>query len=119
MPESAKQPAARAEQAGRIEAGLDRLEVSLDAAQDAAKALRRDVSRGTRDMAKNVETMLTATRKDTRKLARAVRRDVGDLQRAMTSPPAPRVPTPARRRPAKAASGRRTGVAGPRRPGSG
>jgi hypothetical protein len=117
MADTGKQSAARAEQAGRIEAGLDRLEASLDAAQDAAKALRRDVGRGTRDMAKNVETMLTATRKDTRKLARAVRRDVGDLQRAVTSPPAPR-PTPARRRAAQPATGRRTGAAAARRPGA-
>jgi hypothetical protein len=73
MADGAKQTASRAEQAGQTEARLDRLEASIDAAQEAAKALRRHVGRGTRDMAKNVETMLSATRKDTRKLARAVR----------------------------------------------
>jgi hypothetical protein len=87
-----------------MEAGLERLEASLDAAQDAAKALRRDVSRGSRDIANNVETMLAATRKDTTKLAKAVRRDLADLQKAMTSPP-PATPRGTRSAPAKRPAG--------------
>jgi hypothetical protein len=76
------------EQAGRTEAALERLTASLDAAQEAAKALRTDVGRGTRDMARNVEKMLAATRKDAGRLAKAVRADLADLQKAMISPPA-------------------------------
>jgi hypothetical protein len=106
-PAAQQKPRATPEQAGRMEAGLERLEASLDAAQDAAKALRRDVSRGSRDIAKNVETMLAATRKDTTKLAKAVRRDLADLQKAMTSPPAV-APKRAQRAPAKRAAAPRS-----------
>lgn len=106
-PAAQQKPRASSEQAGRMEAGLERLEASLDAAQDAAKALRRDVSRGSRDIAKNVEAMLAGTRKDAAKLAKAVRRDLTDLQKAMTSPPAA-APKPARRAPAKRPAARRS-----------
>ena len=92
-----KTSAASPERAGRIESGLDRLETSLDAAQDAATALRRDMTRGTRDMAKNVEALLAATRKDARKLATAIRRDLADLQKAVTESPAGRKGPPSRR----------------------
>jgi hypothetical protein len=85
-----KTSAASSGQAGRIESGLDRLETSLDGAQDAATALRRDMTHGTRDMAKNVEALLAATRKDARKLATAIRRDLADLQKAVTASPAGR-----------------------------
>lgn len=59
-PAAQQKPRASSEQGGRMEAGLVRLEASLDAAQDAAKALRRDVSRGSRDIAKNVEAMTSS-----------------------------------------------------------
>jgi hypothetical protein len=107
-----RMPRTSPEQAGRMEAGIERLEASLDAAQDAAKALRRDMSRGSRDIAKNVETMLAATRKDTTKLAKAVRRDLADLQKAMTSPPAA-TPRGARRAPAKRPAGTGRSRSGP------
>lgn len=68
------------------EAAAERLDQSLDAAQKALKAIGGDVSRGTRDMAKNVERMLSATRKDARKLARAVRADVTKFQKEIGIP---------------------------------
>lgn len=122
MAAAAKQKSVRAssEEAGRVEAGLSHLEVSLNAAQEAAKALRRDVNRGTRDLASNVETMLAATRKDTGKLARAVRRDLADRQKAMTSPPAATSSRPARLPLTKRSStaARRSGASASKRPAS-
>ena len=90
----------------RAEAALERLNASLDAAQVAAKSLRKDVRRGRRDLAKDVEHMIVATRRDTAKLATAVRADVAELQKAVVSPPvasrAKAGPTRARRATPKA-----------------
>jgi hypothetical protein len=72
----------------RAEAALERLNASLDAAQDAAKALRTDMGRGTRDLARNLERLIKANRRDAAKLAKAVRRDLAELQKAVTSSPA-------------------------------
>lgn len=69
---------------GAREAALDRLNESLDAAQKAIKAVRRDVTTGGRDLVKDVEGMIAQARKDTSKLERAVRSDLADLQRAVT-----------------------------------
>ena len=81
-------PKSRAHLDGRAEAALERLNSSLDAAQDAAKLLRKDMRRGTRDIAKNVDTMIAATRKDAAKLAKAVKKDLSRLEKAVSSPPA-------------------------------
>jgi hypothetical protein len=69
-----------AERDGRMQAALERLNDSLAAAQEAAKALQRDMSRGRRDVAKNMERMLTANRRDADKLAKAVRADLADFE---------------------------------------
>ena len=99
--ERKKAPRKKTADDGRAEAALERLNASLDAAQEAAKALRADVGRGRRDMTRNLEKMIAATRKDAVKLAKAVRADVAQLQKAVASPPArPRAqagPTRARR----------------------
>ena len=91
---------------GRAEATLERLNSSLDAAQDAAKLLRKDVRRGTRDIAKNLETMIASTRKDAAKLAKAVRKDLVELEKAVSSPP---------RKPARAGSTRGKAASSARR----
>lgn len=91
----------------RTEATLERLNASLDAAQDAVKALRRDLRGGRRDMAKNLDTLLRTSRRDSSKLAKAVRGDLADLQKAVTSPPARR-PAPAKKSPARTRTARRT-----------
>ena len=94
----------------RTEATLERLNASLDAAQDAVKALRHDLRGGRRDMARNLDALVRATRKDSAKLAKAVRGDLADLQKAMISPPARR-PAPTKRSPARTRAPRRVAAA--------
>jgi hypothetical protein len=81
-------------------AALERLESSLEAAQKALVSLRDDVRSGGRDLLKTAEKSIAAARKDSEKLAKAVRADVGDLQKAVTSPPAKKPPAAKRRKPA-------------------
>ena len=70
----------------RVRPTLDRMNDSLDAAQKAGKALRTDLSKGSRDLLKEIERMMAATRKDVTKLNKAVRSDLADLQKAIVSP---------------------------------
>ena len=67
---------------------VDRMNESLEAAQKAGKALRGDLSKGSRDLLKEIEKMMAATRKDVAKLSKAVRADLADLQKAIRSPEA-------------------------------
>jgi hypothetical protein len=85
--------------------GLDRVGATLDAAQEALKALRTDLGAGGRDLVKDVETLLKSARRDTARLGRSVRADLDQLREAVATggkPAAPkRRPTaPARKRPA-------------------
>lgn len=87
MPSTTKKPPAKARQSARNGA-MERLERSLDAAQDAVIALRKDIGEGGQDLRKTVEQTIASARKDTAKLSTAVRSDVGDLQKAIVDPPA-------------------------------
>jgi hypothetical protein len=68
-------------------ATIERLERSLDAAQDAVIALRKDIGAGGQDLRKTVEKTIASARKDTAKLSKALRSDVADLQKAIADPP--------------------------------
>src|SRR5215218_2432308 len=65
-------------------AALRRLNKSLDSAQDALKALRkdvgRDVSTGTRGLYGDLQKFVKDARRDSTKLGRALGRDVQKLQ---------------------------------------
>jgi hypothetical protein len=65
---------------------LERMADSLEAAQEAGKALRGDLGKGSRDLLREIERMMQATRKDVVKLNKAVRADLADLQKAVTHP---------------------------------
>jgi ABC-type transporter Mla subunit MlaD len=66
--------------------GLARVNETLDAAQEALKALRKDLGAGGRSLLKDVEALLKSARRDTGKLSRAVQADLEALGRAVTSP---------------------------------
>ena len=78
----AKKPASAQSRSGvafKEPAALKRLNRSLDAAQEALAELRkdtgRDVGQGARDLYKDVRTFVSSARRDSGKLARALRRD--------------------------------------------
>jgi hypothetical protein len=80
--------------------GLARVNETLDAAQEALKALRKGLGAGGRSLLKDVEALLKSARKDTGKLSRAVQADLEALGRAVTSPG--KSGAPARKRTASA-----------------
>lgn len=107
-PKAAK-PAPRTAANGARPSAFDNLADALDAAQRAARAVRkdlgkgahdvrRDLGKGTRDLARDLETMIKLTRRDLAHLASAVRGDVEDATHAGASAPAKR------RRPARKAA---------------
>ena len=106
----ARPPARKATTGSQREAALERLERSLDAADEAIRALRRDMTAGGDDLMQTVEKAVKDARKDTVKLGKAVRADVAKLQRAITDPPAKKKQAAARR---TAASRRKTPPAHP------
>jgi ABC-type transporter Mla subunit MlaD len=63
-------------------AALDRLGGSLDAAQDALKDLRRELSKGGRDMLKDLDVLLRDARKNLRGTTRTLVEDLEELQKA-------------------------------------
>jgi hypothetical protein len=93
---------------------MKRTKDSLNAAEKAARALRNDVSVGGRDLQRNLERMITSTRKDLTKLEQAVRKDVLQFQKALTSPQGAR-PQAQRKRSTAAGARKRSTAAGPRR----
>lgn len=109
--------ASRAKGAG--EEALDRLTRSVEAAQDALKDLRKEVSRGTRDVLKDLETTLKDARQNLRSVSRTVSKDLQQVQQALTTGKS--APTrPARPRPSvTAASSRRRGTTATRSRGAG
>ena len=76
--------------------GLKRLTHTLDEIQSALGALRKDVGAGSRDLLKDLETLLKSARRDTSKLRTTVRTDLEQLAKAVIRTPAPT--TPARKR---------------------
>ena len=117
--------ASRARDAGQT--AFDRLTQSLEAAQAALKDLRRELSKGTRDVLDDLDTTLKDARTNVRNVRRTVTKDLEQIQRALTAgePAEPRAarprktaakPTTARKRTAaaKAAPARKTTAAGAR-----
>jgi hypothetical protein len=68
-------------------AAVKRLNKSLDAAQDALGAMRKDVDTGARDFYRIVEKAVKEARRDGRKLGRALQRDIEKARKANASKP--------------------------------
>jgi hypothetical protein len=83
-------------------AALDRLGGSLDAAQDALKDLRRELSKGGRDLLKDLDVLLRDARKNLRGARRTLAKDLDQVQKAAAGK------RPAKRAPAKRAPAKRT-----------
>jgi hypothetical protein len=69
-------------QAKTSSAALDRLGGSLDAAQDALKDLRRELSKGGRDVLKDLEVLVRDARKNLRGTTRTLVKDLDEVQKA-------------------------------------
>ena len=96
------------------EAAMKRTKDSLNATEKAARALRNDVSVGGRDLQRNLERVITSTRKDLTKLEQAVRKDVSQFQKALTSPQSAR-PQAQRKRSTAAGARKRSTSSGARK----
>ncbi len=85
-----------------------RLNKSLDAAQDALAALRKDVSKdvstGARDLYKDVQKFVKDARRDSGKLGKALQRDIEKAQKRVS--PAPKAKSSSRARPPRKAAAR-------------
>jgi hypothetical protein len=100
----------RARSAGQ--GALDRLTQSVDAAQVALKDLRKELSRGSRDMLSDLDTTLKHARKDLRHASKTVAKDLGQIEQALvTGKPAPRRAAPARTRTARASAAKKPATA--------
>ena len=90
----------------RDDAPLDRLGGSLDAAQEALKDLRRELSKGGRDLLKDLDALLRDARKNLRGARRTLVKDLEEMQQAAAGKrPAAKKPPLAKRTPAKKRSG--------------
>jgi hypothetical protein len=61
---------------------LDRLSGSIDAAQDALKDLRSELSKGGRDALKDIDVLLRDVRKNLRSTQRTLIKDLEEMQKA-------------------------------------
>jgi hypothetical protein len=61
---------------------LGRLNDSIEAAQAALKDLRAEMSRGSRDLVKDVDKTLRDARKNLRRTSRRIAKDLGEVQEA-------------------------------------
>lgn len=107
----AKQPAARS-RTFKEPAALKRFNRSIAAAEQAlaelGKHTGRDVEQGARDLYKDLRTFVSSARRDSGKLARALRRDFEQTQKRLTPrSPASRSASTSARRTAKRASAAR------------
>jgi len=86
-PASRRGRAARKRPAAKEPATVNRLNKSLDAAQDALASLGKDVSKdlgaGGRDLYKNIQRFVKDARRDSGKLSRALGRDIEQLQKRL------------------------------------
>ena len=109
-----RRTATRKASAANEPAALRRLNKSLDEAQDALTALRKDVNRDVsaraRGLQKVVEKLVNGARRDGRRLGSAIQRDLAQAQRLAsgTGSKAPARKTAARKAPARKAPARRT-----------
>ena len=85
-------------------AALDRLGGSLDAAQEALKDLRRELSKGGRDLVKDLDVLLRDARKNLRGTQRTLIKDLDAVQKAAAGK---KRPTAAKRAPAKRATAKK------------
>ncbi len=107
---------------------LDRLGGSIEAAQEALKDVRRELSKGGRDLVKDLDVLLRDARKNLRGLQRTLIKDLEEMQKAAAgrrprAKPAKRTTaakssaTGAKRAPAKqTAATERSGAASSRKP---
>ena len=106
--------ASRARHAGQ--GALDRLTQSVEAAEVALKDLRKELSKGSRDVLGDLETTLKDARKDLRRVRSIVAKDLAQIEQALvTGKPVRRRAAPARARSAKATAARKTPAAGARK----
>jgi hypothetical protein len=107
---SRRSSATRKRPAAKEPAAIKRLNKSLDAAQDALVALRKDLSRdvgaGGRDLYKNLERFVRSARRDSGKLSKALERDIEQLQRRLAR--TPKTKTTSRKGTRRKAAGRST-----------
>jgi hypothetical protein len=61
---------------------LDRLSGSIDAAQDALKDLRSELSKGGRDALKDIDVLLRDVRKNLRRTQRTLIKDLEEMKKA-------------------------------------
>jgi hypothetical protein len=73
--------ASRARNAGEV--SFERLTQSVEAAQAALKDLRKEVSKGTRDVLKDLDVTLKDARKSVRSVSRTVSKDLAEIQQAL------------------------------------
>lgn len=115
MPPVKKTASRRASPAGKRPpakepAAIKRLNKSLDNAQDALAALRKDVTKdvgaGARGLYKDLEKFVRDARRDTGKLSRALQRDIEQLQKRLAR--SSQAKTPSRAGTRRKTSGRST-----------
>jgi hypothetical protein len=75
--------ASRARGAG--EASFERLTLSVDAAEAALKDLRKELSKGTRDVLEDLDKTLRDARKNLRTVSRTVSKDLAEIQHALAA----------------------------------
>lgn len=120
---AARRTTTRKSSAARENARIKRLNKSLDSAQDALTALRKDVTKdvssGARGLYRDLEKFVKNARRDSGKLGTALQKDVERLQKQLQAATKGRKTTSsARRRPAKSTA-KRTSTRSRSRSGSG
>jgi predicted nucleic acid-binding Zn-ribbon protein len=108
---SGRRTTTRKSSAIKEDARIKRLNKSLDSAQDALTALRKDLTKdvgsGARGLYKDLETFVKNARRDSGKLGKALQKDVERLQQQIEAATKGRKTTSsARRRPAKSTAKR-------------
>jgi ABC-type transporter Mla subunit MlaD len=93
----------------RGDKALERVNDSIDAAQAALKDLRSEMSRGSRELLKDVETTLRDARKHLRNVTRHVSKDLEEVQHAVVGKRRPaKRKSPARKSPARTTAPRKS-----------
>ena len=95
------------------DAALDRLGGSLDAAQEALKDLRRELSKGGRDVVKDLDALLRDARKNLRGARRTLVKDLEQVQKAAAGN---RTATPKRAPAKRKTATKRSGAGSARKP---
>jgi ABC-type transporter Mla subunit MlaD len=104
-----KRTASGRSKSGAGDKALERLHQSVDAAEAALKDVRSEMSRGSRDLVKDLEKALRDARKNLRRVSRRISKDLEGVQKAVTGNKATTRSKPAQRRSggARSASSRR------------